>query len=151
MNENKAEPRLPSPRACRRCDNYRGGRGDKLCLKCNNYKLLDQIYDIRNTINVIPMVQAVVENIPMPARPDNHLMQMVRELPASDAALISLHYYGALSVREIAHVMQISQEATSRRLYRAVSHLKKNITQQLPEVKTKIDAKMSHLLSPIDI
>ncbi len=144
---NAAASRIPSAKSCRKCDNYQRGRGTKLCLKCCNYKLLDNVYSLRQTANIIPMVQSIIEAVPAPpAIPDNILQSMVWAMPASDSAIISMHYYGALSPREIATVLHITEPAARAKLYRAVQQLQKNVLKRYPTVTTKTQAKMQLLL-----
>ncbi len=107
--------------------------------------------EMRSTISIIPMVQSVIEAIPAPSRPDNTLQSIIWTLPAQHAAMIGMHYYAALSVREIANVLQVSEPAARSKLYRAVEQLGKIINQSYPAIKTKLDAKMQLMLSPIYI
>jgi hypothetical protein len=140
----------PSAKSCRHCDNYTRGAGNKKCLACKNYKLMD-IEDMRSTITMIPMVSELIEAFPAPSRPDNDLMCIVRQLSAHHAAMISMYYYGALSMREIADVLNIPQVTAAKKLYRAVSDLRKNINIKYPTLKSLNEAKVSDLLSPISI
>jgi hypothetical protein len=139
----------PSAKSCRRCDNYTRGAGSKSCLACKNYKLMDMDDPMRETVAIIPMVSELLEAFPSPPRPDNDLMAIIRQLPAVHAAMVSMHYYGALSVREIALVLDIPQANANRKLYRAVSQLRKIIHQRYPNLKSKKEATVSQLLSPI--
>jgi hypothetical protein len=134
---------IPSAKSCRHCQQYSRGTGTHKCLRCKNYKLLDRIFDLRDTISIIPMVSELIEAFPAPPRPDNTLMAIIRQLPAHHAAIISMHYYAALSVREIAVVMQITQPAANTKLYRAVKVLRKIILLKYPNVKTRKDALLS--------
>ncbi len=145
----KDTDRIPSAKSCRNCDNYQRGQGNKSCLRCRNYKLLDIVYDLRSTINIVPMVSTIIEAVPSPLKPDNALLSIIWSLPAQHAAMIGMHYYAALSIREIATVMRISEPAARAKLYRATEQLGKKINQSYPDIKTKLDAKMQLLLSPI--
>ena len=139
---------IPSAKSCHKCYNYNRGAGNQKCLACRNYKMMERIFDLRDTISIVPMVSELIEAFPAPPRPDNDLMAIIRQLPANHAAVISMHYYGALSVREIASVMGITQSLAGKKLYRAVSDLRKKIAQQYPNLKTKKEATVSELMLP---
>jgi len=141
---------VPSARNCRSCASYNRGTGGKACLRCQNYLQMSH-EDTRRSINIIPMVSTVIESVPAPSMPDNLLLALIWSLRAQDAAMISMHYYGALSCREIAQVTGVSEATARKRLYRSVSQLAKKMSQQYPELKCSLDAKMSLLLSPIYI
>jgi len=139
---------IPSAKSCHKCHHYNRGNGDKKCINCSNYKLMD-MEDLRATITIIPMVSELIESFPAPARPDNDLMAIVRTLPAQNAAIISLCYYGGLSIREISDFLAIPQSSAYKKLYRAVSNLRKIISDKYPHVKSSSSAKVSNLVSPI--
>ncbi len=139
---------IPSAKSCHKCREYNRGAGNKKCLACRNYKMMERIFDLRDTISIVPMVSELIEAFPAPPRPDNDLMAIIRQLPAPHAAVISMYYYGSLSVREIAFVMTISQSLAGKKLYRAVSDLRKKIALQYPEVKSRKVAKVSDLVLP---
>lgn len=138
---------FPSAKSCRHCAEYTRGSGTKKCLACRNYKLMET-EDMRQTISIIPMVSELIEAFPAPPRPDNDLMAIIRQLSSHNAALLCMCYYGSLSVREMAEVLGISQEATWKKLYRAVSNLKIILSERYPDLKSTKEAKLSNLLSP---
>ena len=139
---------IPSAKSCHKCYNYNRGAGNRKCLACRNYKMMERIFDLRDTISIVPMVSELIEAFPAPPRPDNDLMTIIRQLPAHHAAVITMYYYGALSVREIASVMGITQSLAGKKLYRAVSDLRKKIAQQYPNVKSRKSATVSELMLP---
>lgn len=83
---------------------------------------------IRVTVNVcISLLRSpwrrltgpVPENIPAPEGENQWVIELVRRLPARQAAVIHLHYYEEYSVRDIASVLRISEGTVKSRLARA--------------------------------
>lgn len=134
----------PSARNCRACEHYHRGRGDKIqCLKkCRNYKqLLGNDDDMPRDRYNIPMVQEIIEGAPAVA--PRSIQALMQSLPAPDAAVLTLRYYGQLSVREIADYTGRTTRQINRQLAQSVSRLKKIITEQYQADKRKNRRKMS--------
>ena len=61
----------------------------------------------------------------------NTLAKLIDELPSRERMIISLHYYDELSIREIAHILGLSESRTSQLHAKAISKLRKGLRKIL--------------------
>lgn len=65
-----------------------------------------------------------VTDIPAPGKPDSELVDLVMELPKNWRMSIYLHYYEGYSVREIAQMMEKSENTVSAYLAKGRKRLR---------------------------
>ena len=72
----------------------------------------------------------ILAEIPAPNAPESELLDLVMDLPRNYRVSIYLHYYEGYSIREIAHIMNLSENTVSTRLARGRKILKELITAE---------------------
>ena len=120
---------------CHKCSHYQNGKGEQYCLaSCKRFEAIEAMQEARKAPKVLPTVQAVLEAVPALASIDDPLMGMMRKLPAHHAAIIAMRFYAFMSLKDIGEFMSISEPAVNARIERAMLSLRKNLSEQYPDI-----------------
>jgi DNA-directed RNA polymerase specialized sigma subunit len=112
---------------CTTCQSYNRGFGSPACLKCGKYKDVCKASVKRRTLPIEVVPQSILEEI-VDDRPQiSSIIDALRALPAENAALIAMVYFGGLTQSEAADVLKISQSAASRKINISIEIIKKMV------------------------
>jgi len=128
-----------SDMGCRSCDSYNRGAGTKNCFKCQRYQDVCLEFTDRETIRVIHVPSALIEEVADRAHEDKGMLWAVRKLDPKDMACILLQYYGKCSIDEIAEAMGVTGTVIDRRLHRSRKILEQIISERNHAVETPFE------------
>ena len=121
---------------CRLCLSYNRGAGTKQCFKCARYKEICSQFTDRETIRVIHLPSALMEEVADRSHMGKDMLTMIRMLDPKDMACILLQYYGRCSIAEIAEALGVTNTVIDRRLKRSRKILEEIIKEENHVVST---------------
>ena len=115
---------------CTQCDNWNGGKGVKLCLKCATYKhyCIKSVPRQKIAIDILPaaiMVELADTSEDMPC-----VLTAIQHLPDDLGLIITAKYVAGLPAKSIAGLIRTSERQINRRIELALSEIKKMLLKQ---------------------
>jgi len=109
---------------CRLCLSYNRGAGTKQCFKCARYKEICSQFTDRETIRVIHLPSALMEEVADRSHMGKGLLWAIRKLDPRDAAVMLMRHYGEYTNAEIAEALNVSDRTITTIMAQATSTLK---------------------------
>jgi len=125
--------------ACRDCPHYNRGAGSGKCLNCPRYKDVINGFPDRETIRVVSVPQAIIEEVADTATKDFSMIGFIRKLDVKEGAVALLRYYGRYTIEDMAEALSISPSTAKRLSTSAVTHLKIMISESKCSISTDFD------------
>lgn len=109
---------------CRACPSYNRGAGTETCFKCARYKEITDMYTDRETIRVVHIPSALIEEVADHSHQDFSMLQAIRKLDPKEMCAALMRYYGNATMEEIGQAMNLSDRQVKRITKSAMSSLK---------------------------
>jgi len=125
--------------ACRDCPHYNRGAGSGKCLNCPRYKDVINGFPDRDTIRVVSVPQAIIEEVADSSTKDFSMLGFIRKLDLREGAVALLRYYGRYTIEEIAETLTISPSTVKRLSASSMAHIKIMINESKCSVISDLD------------
>lgn len=114
---------------CSECLHYNRGSGDKLCLRCKQYKLFLIKSVPRIKISTKHLPKEILEAFEGLSEDMPKVIHAIRQLPSDLSIVVTAYYLIGMRQEEIAGLLKLSQPAVNKKLSLAVITIKKIINK----------------------